>query len=74
MYIAAGKKKLEETRNGELVELQRKAQETGLAEDVQAAKDLAAKCDRFEKKNPRFAAYKNNRSSERPTNQNGSEF
>ncbi|MDC7279230.1 MULTISPECIES: toxic anion resistance protein [Pseudobutyrivibrio] len=50
MYIAAGKKKLEETRNGELVELQRKAQETGLAEDVQAAKDLAAKCDRFEKK------------------------
>lgn len=50
MYIEAGKQKLDETRNGELVELQRKAQETGLAEDVQAAKDLAAKCDRFEKK------------------------
>ena len=50
MYIAAGKKKLEETRNGELVELQNKANESGLAEDVQAAKDLAAMCDRFEKK------------------------
>ncbi|MBQ6566483.1 MAG: toxic anion resistance protein, partial [Treponema sp.] len=50
MYIAAGKKKLEETRNGELVSLQNKAQESGLAEDVQAAKDLAAMCDRFEKK------------------------
>ena len=50
MYIEAGKQKLDETRNGELVELQRKAEETGLAEDVQAAKDLAAKCDRFEKK------------------------
>lgn len=50
MYIAAGKKKLEETRNGELVNLQNKATESGLAEDVQAAKDLAAMCDRFEKK------------------------
>ncbi len=50
MYIAAGKKKLEETRNGELVSLQNKAAQSGLAEDVQAAKDLAAMCDRFEKK------------------------
>ncbi len=50
MYIAAGKKKLEETRKGELVSLQNKAAESGLAEDVQAAKDLAAMCDRFEKK------------------------
>ena len=50
MYIAAGKKKLEDTRNGELVTLQNKAAESGLAEDVQAAKDLAAMCDRFEKK------------------------
>lgn len=50
MYIAAGKKKLEDTRNGELVNLQNKAAESGLAEDVQAAKDLAAMCDRFEKK------------------------
>ncbi len=50
MYIAAGKKKLEDTRNGELVELQNKAKASGLAEDTQAAKDLAALCDRFEKK------------------------
>lgn len=50
MYIAAGKKKLEDTRSGELVALQNKAAETGLAEDAQAAKDLAALCDRFEKK------------------------
>ena len=50
MYILAGKKKLEETRNTELAELQNKAKESGLAEDVQAAKDLAGMCDRFEKK------------------------
>ena len=50
MYIAAGKKKLEETRGGELAQLQNKAAQSGLAEDVQAAKDLAAMCDRFEKK------------------------
>ena len=50
MYILAGKKKLEETRKGELKELQAKAQETGRAEDVQAAKDLADQCSRFEKK------------------------
>jgi len=50
MYIAAGKKKLEETRSGQLAELQSKAAASGLPEDAQAAKDLAAKCDRFEKK------------------------
>jgi len=50
MYILAGKKKLEETRNTELANLQNKAKESGLAEDVQAAKDLAGMCDRFEKK------------------------
>ena len=50
MYIAAGQKRLDEVRNGELVELQKKAQETGLPEDAQEAKDLAAMCDRFEKK------------------------
>ena len=50
MYIAAGKKKLEDTRSGELAQLQNKAAQSGLAEDVQAAKDLAAMCDRFEKK------------------------
>lgn len=50
MYIVAGRKKLEETRNGQLAELQSKAAASGLPEDAQAAKDLAAKCDRFEKK------------------------
>lgn len=50
MYIAAGKRKLEETRSGELRELERKAAESGLAEDAQKVKDLAAQCDRFEKK------------------------
>lgn len=50
MYIVAGKKRLEDVRNGELKELQEKAIQTGKPEDAQAAKDLAAQCDRFEKK------------------------
>lgn len=50
MYILAGKQKLEEVRSGRLAQLEATAQRTGLAEDVQAAKDLADKCQRFEKK------------------------
>ena len=50
MYILAGKKKLQEVRQGKLKELQDTAQLTGLAEDAQAARDLSDKCDRFEKK------------------------
>lgn len=50
MYILAGKQKLEEVRAGKLAELEATAKRTGLAEDVQAAKDLADKCLRFEKK------------------------
>jgi uncharacterized protein YaaN involved in tellurite resistance len=50
MYIAAGKKRLEEVRNGELKELQEKAAQTGDAQDAQNAKDFGALCDRFEKK------------------------
>ncbi|HJC08627.1 MAG TPA: toxic anion resistance protein [Candidatus Gemmiger stercorigallinarum] len=50
MYILAGKKKLEEVRNGELKEANAKAQRTQLPEDAQAARDLADMCDRFEKK------------------------
>ena len=50
MYIVAGKKKLNEVRNGELQNLLQKAQATGLAEDAQAAKDLDSMCNRFEKK------------------------
>ena len=50
MYILAGKQKLQEVRQGKLLELQEKAQRSGLAEDAQAARDLSDKCDRFEKK------------------------
>ncbi len=50
MYILAGRKKLEEVRSRDLPELREKAQRTGLPEDAQAANDLAALCDRFEKK------------------------
>lgn len=50
MYILAGKKKLQETRETELPQLIDKAQKSGLAEDAQAARDLEALCDRFEKK------------------------
>ena len=50
MYIIAGKKRLKEVREGELKELQAKAEASGLPEDAQAARDLAAQCDRFEKK------------------------
>lgn len=50
MYILAGKKKLEEVRENELKELINKAQISGLPEDAQAAKDLDAMCNRFEKK------------------------
>lgn len=50
MYILAGKKKLQEIRNGQLQELIQKAQTSGLPEDAQAARDLEAMCTRFEKK------------------------
>ena len=50
MYILAGKKKLEETRNGKLAEMKNKAALSGLPEDAQAARDLDEKCNRFEKK------------------------
>ncbi len=50
MYVLAGKKKLADTRSGELVELKKKAEASGLPEDAQAAKDLEDACDRFEKK------------------------
>lgn len=50
MYIIAGKKKLQQVREKDLVRLQQKARLSGLPEDAQAVKDLAAQCDRFEKK------------------------
>ena len=50
LYIIAGEEKLEQVRSGELAELLKKAQESGDAMDAQKANDLAAQCDRFEKK------------------------
>ena len=50
MYILAGKKKLQEVRSTELTQLMQKAQQSGLPEDAQAAKDLDSMCSRFEKK------------------------
>jgi len=50
LYILAGKRKLEETRAAALAQREEKAKQTGLPEDAQAANDLAAMCDSFEKK------------------------
>ena len=50
MYILAGKKRLQEVRDTELADLVRKAQESNLPEDAQAAKDMESLCERFEKK------------------------
>ena len=50
MYIAAGKKRLEEVRATDLKAAYDKAEKSGLPEDAQAAKDMNEKCERFEKK------------------------
>lgn len=50
MYIAAGKKKLQDVATTELPELEAKAARSGLPEDAQAVNDLYALCNRFEKK------------------------
>lgn len=50
MYILAGKQKLEQARTAELPALLAKAEQSGLPEDTQAAKDYASMCERFEKK------------------------
>ena len=50
MYIMAGKQKLQEAKETTLKELQAKAEQSGLPEDAQAARDYAALIDRFEKK------------------------
>ena len=50
MYILAGKQKLRQVRAGKLLQLEEKAKQSGLAEDAQAARDLADKLNRFEKK------------------------
>ena len=50
MYIVAGEKKLAEVRATALQALKDKALASGDAMDAQRANDLAANCDRFEKK------------------------
>lgn len=50
MYILAGKLRIEKLRNIELPEIQKKAQESGLEEDAEAASDFANMIGRFEKK------------------------
>lgn len=50
MYILAGKEKLEQVRTRELPELVARAEESGLPEDAQKARDLSELCNRFEKK------------------------
>lgn len=50
MYILAGKQKLEQAKNVELPALLAKAEQSGLPEDTQRAKDFSEMCNRFEKK------------------------
>ena len=50
MYILAGYKRLEDIKENDLKEALRKAEETGLPEDAQAANDLSEAINRFEKK------------------------
>lgn len=50
LYIVAGKLKVEEIQNGELAELQRKAQETNDMVVVQQVQDLTQFVDRLEKR------------------------
>ena len=50
VYIEMGKKKLEEFRANDVEAARQLAERTGLPEDAQAAKDLADKAERFEKK------------------------
>ncbi|MFR3729831.1 toxic anion resistance protein [Lacrimispora sp.] len=50
MYIMAGKRKLEKVQKQELPMLMERAAKSALPEDAQAANDLAAMLNRFEKK------------------------
>ena len=50
MYIMAGKKRLDRANKVELPELIKKADESGLPEDTQKAKDFSQMINRFEKK------------------------
>ena len=50
MYILAGEKRLAEVRRTTLEETKARAAQSGDAMDAQRANDMAANCDRFEKK------------------------
>ena len=50
LYILAGEKRLAEVRRTTLEELKARAAQSGDAMDAQRANDMAANCDRFEKK------------------------
>ena len=50
LYIIAGERKLDELRNVTLVELKKKAEESGEQLDIQKVQDLEAQINRFEKK------------------------
>ena len=50
MYIVAGEKRLQQVRDTDLKALREIAEKSGDAMDAQKANDLAAQCDRFEKK------------------------
>ena len=50
LYIIAGKKKLDEAKTVELPKLLARAEESGLQEDSQEARDYASMIERFEKK------------------------
>ncbi len=50
IYILAGKKKVEEINGTVLPELRQKAENSGLAEDAQAVRDMENMLNRFEKK------------------------
>lgn len=50
MYLAAGRKKLDEVRKTELAQLTQQARMSGRTEDAEAVQKLEASCNRFEKK------------------------
>lgn len=50
MYILAGKQKLDQAKNVELPQLLAKAEQSGLPEDTQKARDYSDMINRFEKK------------------------
>lgn len=50
MYLLAGRKRLDEVRNGELQDLIAKAKASGRTEDAEAVQKMESACNRFEKK------------------------